>query len=87
MTTVHHLKFSRSTRVLWLLEELGLDYELKAYDRDQNFRAPAELSSPSARKSARGRRRWSRARRISVDPAISRTEIWQRPPGPGGWHA
>jgi len=45
MITLHHLNFSRSTRVLWLLEELGLDYELKAYSRDQNFRAPAELSA------------------------------------------
>lgn len=45
MITVHHLNFSRSTRVLWLLEELGLDYELKAYARDQNFRAPAELGA------------------------------------------
>ncbi|MDO6415600.1 glutathione S-transferase family protein [Sphingomonas sp. BIUV-7] len=43
MITLHHLNFSRSTRVLWLLEELGLKYELKAYERDQNFRAPAAL--------------------------------------------
>ena len=45
MITLHHLNFSRSTRVLWLLEELGLKYELKAYSRDQNFRAPAELGA------------------------------------------
>jgi glutathione S-transferase len=44
MIILHHLNFSRSTRVLWLLEELGLDYELKSYERDQNFRAPAALS-------------------------------------------
>jgi glutathione S-transferase len=43
MITLHHLNFSRSTRVLWLLEELGLDYQLKTYERDGNFRAPPEL--------------------------------------------
>lgn len=45
MITLHHLNFSRSTRVLWLLEELGLDYELQTYERDGNFRAPAALAS------------------------------------------
>lgn len=34
MIIVHHLEQSRSTRVLWLLEELGLNYELKVYKRD-----------------------------------------------------
>lgn len=34
MITVHHLERSRSQRVLWLLEELGLAYELKVYKRD-----------------------------------------------------
>jgi glutathione S-transferase len=34
---------SRSLRVLWLLEELGLDYELVRYERDENFRAPPSL--------------------------------------------
>jgi glutathione S-transferase len=34
MIVVHHLNNSRSQRVLWLLEELGLDYELKRYERD-----------------------------------------------------
>ena len=42
---VHHLEYSRSLRVLWLLEELGLPYEIKRYARDQNFRAPPELSA------------------------------------------
>jgi glutathione S-transferase len=32
---VHHLNNSRSQRVLWLLEELGLDYEVKRYERDK----------------------------------------------------
>lgn len=41
---VHHLNNSRSQRVLWLLEELGLDYEVKRYERDpETMRAPAEL--------------------------------------------
>lgn len=43
MITLHHLNFSRSTRVLWLLEELGVPYALKTYARDASFRAPAEL--------------------------------------------
>jgi glutathione S-transferase len=42
--TVHHLNNSRSQRVLWLLEELGQDYEVKRYERDpETMRAPAEL--------------------------------------------
>ncbi len=34
MILVHHLNNSRSQRVLWLLEELGLDYDIKRYERD-----------------------------------------------------
>ena len=45
MITVHHLENSRSQRVLWLLEELGLAYEVKRYARDpQTMLAPPELS-------------------------------------------
>ena len=44
MITLHHLNFSRSTRVIWLLEELGLDYDLVKHERDQNFRAPPSLA-------------------------------------------
>ncbi len=44
MITVHHLETSRSQRVLWLLEELGLPYEIKRYQRDSVTRlAPPEL--------------------------------------------
>lgn len=44
MITVHHLNNSRSQRVLWLLEELGLEYEIKHYERDpQTLLAPKEL--------------------------------------------
>lgn len=41
---VHHLDFSRSLRALWLLEELGLDYSLREWKREANFRAPAEAT-------------------------------------------
>jgi len=41
---VHHLENSRSQRVLWLLEELGLQYEVKRYNRDsKTMLAPPEL--------------------------------------------
>jgi glutathione S-transferase len=44
MITVHHLENSRSQRVLWLLEELGLPYTVKRYARDpRTLRAPPEL--------------------------------------------
>lgn len=44
MITVHHLENSRSQRVLWLLEELGLPYEVRRYDRDRKtMLAPPEL--------------------------------------------
>lgn len=44
MIIVHHLNNSRSQRVLWLLEELGLPYEVKRYERDaKTMLAPPEL--------------------------------------------
>ena len=44
MITVHHLNNSRSQRILWLLEELGLPYEIKRYERDaKTMLAPPEL--------------------------------------------
>ncbi|MBL0141129.1 MAG: glutathione S-transferase [Betaproteobacteria bacterium] len=44
MITVHHLNNSRSQRVLWLLEELGLDYEIVRYERDpKTMLAPESL--------------------------------------------
>jgi len=43
MLTVHHLNNSRSQRLLWLLEELGLAYEIVRYQRLPDMRAPAEL--------------------------------------------
>ncbi len=46
MITLHHLNNSRSQRVLWLLEELGLEYELVAYQRD----AVSNLAPPELKK-------------------------------------
>ena len=45
MSTIvlHHLELSRSTRVLWALEELALPYEIKTYKRDKNMRADPAL--------------------------------------------
>ena len=44
--TVHHLNNSRSQRILWLLEELGADYEIVSYQRDATTNlAPPELKN------------------------------------------
>jgi glutathione S-transferase len=44
MITVHHLNNSRSQRIIWLLEELGLNYDVKYYQRDpETMLAPAAL--------------------------------------------
>jgi glutathione S-transferase len=43
MLTVHHLNNSRSQRVLWLLEELEVAYEIVRYQRQSNMLAPPEL--------------------------------------------
>jgi glutathione S-transferase len=43
MITVHHLNNSRSQRVLWLLEELGLEYRVQHYQRD-----PVTMLAPSS---------------------------------------
>ena len=44
MVTVHHLNNSRSQRVLWLLEALGLDYNVVRYQRDaETMLAPSSL--------------------------------------------
>jgi glutathione S-transferase len=41
---VHHLENSRSQRVLWMLEELGMPYEVRRYERNkQTMLAPPEL--------------------------------------------
>ncbi len=44
MIIVHHLNNSRSQRILWLLEELGIEYEIRKYQRDpKSMLAPPEL--------------------------------------------
>jgi glutathione S-transferase len=45
MITVHHLNDSRSQRILWLLEELGLPYEIRHYQRLPTRLAPPELAA------------------------------------------
>src|ERR1700740_1188337 len=41
---VHHSENSRSQRILWMLEELGLPYDVKRYERNkQTMLAPPEL--------------------------------------------
>ena len=43
MITVHHLNNSRSQRILWMLEELDLPYEVRRYEREPTLQAPAAL--------------------------------------------
>ena len=43
MIKVHHLNNSKSQRILWALEELGLEYEIEHYTRQVSFAAPDEL--------------------------------------------
>lgn len=47
MITLHHLENSQSIRILWLLEELGIEYGFKMYDRD-----PKTMLAPDVYKSA-----------------------------------
>ena len=43
MITLHYLQCSRSFRILWALEELGIDYQVEYYPRLANFAAPESL--------------------------------------------
>ncbi len=43
MIIVHHLNNSRSQRILWLLEELEIPYDIRFYQRQQSMKAPPEL--------------------------------------------
>lgn len=45
MITLHHLEQSRSLRILWALEELGVDYQIKHYKRLPTMSAPPELKA------------------------------------------
>jgi glutathione S-transferase len=43
MITIYHLNTSRSERVIWLMEELGLEYKLEKFQREPGMEAPASL--------------------------------------------
>ncbi|WP_440453585.1 glutathione S-transferase [Psychrobacter sp. ASPA161_9] len=43
MLHLHHLENSRSFRIIWLLEELNVDYQLTCYERNKAYRAPESL--------------------------------------------
>ena len=45
MITVYHLSSSRSERIVWLMEELGLEYKLELFQREPNGAAPAAMKS------------------------------------------
>ena len=45
MITIYHLDTSRSERIVWLMEELGLDYKLEVFDRRPDIFAPDELKA------------------------------------------
>ena len=45
MITVYHLENSRSERVIWLMEELGLSYHLERFDREPSMAAPDALKA------------------------------------------
>jgi hypothetical protein len=45
MLTIYHLEKSRSTRVIWLAEELGLDYQVEVFRRTADFRPTADFSA------------------------------------------
>ncbi len=45
MLTVHHLNNSRSQRILWMLEELEVEYEVIRYEREPTMLAPPALKA------------------------------------------
>jgi glutathione S-transferase len=67
MIVVHHLENSRSQRILWLLEELGLPYEVVRYERD-----PKTMLAPRALK---------RVHPLGKSPVIEDSESPDRSPG------
>ncbi|KAH8811370.1 glutathione S-transferase [Xylogone sp. PMI_703] len=48
MLTLYFLQTSRAFRIAWLLEELGLEYELKYADRNPDLTAPSDLKIPTS---------------------------------------
>jgi glutathione S-transferase len=45
MITIYHLSTSRSERIVWLMEELGLEYQLEKHQREPNGAAPAAMKA------------------------------------------
>jgi glutathione S-transferase len=45
MITIYHLSSSRSERIVWLMEELGLEYKLEVFQREPNGAAPAPMKA------------------------------------------
>ena len=45
MITIYHLETSRSERIVWLMEELGLEYKLEIFPRETNGAAPSPLKT------------------------------------------
>lgn len=48
MITIYHLHMSRSERIIWLMEELGLPYKLEKFQRGADMLAPAALKKVSS---------------------------------------
>jgi glutathione S-transferase len=74
MRIVHHLENSRSLRVLWMLEELGLDYELRRYPRDpKTLLAPPEAAQRASARQVAGTAGWRAGTgRVRRDPRLPR---------------
>ena len=70
MITIHHLGISQSDRVVWLMEELGLPYKLKWYDRKDGLAPPEYLALHPASTAPVDRRRRSGDRRVGRHPRI-----------------
>ena len=81
MLTVHHLNNSRSQRLLWLLEELGVPYEIVRYQRQPDMRAPA-LLRPLVRKVS------NQALTTLVNPQLKQhMAFWESELGKSQWFA
>lgn len=71
--TLHFLQVSRSIRIPWLLEELGLDYKLETYDREDNGLAPTAFKLPAEwgwERCLSSRTESSRFRRAEQSPSM-----------------
>ena len=81
MLTVHHLGVSQSERIVWLCEELDLDYELKRYERRRTIASRSRgLQGPASDgRRACGHRRRPGSRRERRDLRLPQCQIWRRP--------